>query len=311
MERNRRDILKIGLGATAAIVFGASKASRVSAAEDLKKEFLLNAQKIGGFNTLGYRLSDPWVDKNGLLPNVAYQQGLLQKNPDGQICLRNIYDDLSKMGFDADLNNNKYGVIVPPTQPISFLDLPIDILKAVDELKEKGADPGLPTSEYTDYKSFQIVRFQKMAIQRWSDGLINRILIGNAVKNMGLIPSSALLKEPQIDNLPPVDSCRTGTSWEGTASYYSRAGCLGCSSDFRMANGDIFYDNKLTLAFMRAPLNSLVRVENILNKLSVIAVVTDRGGFEPYGRIADLSQATKDAIGGMDLTPVRITEMFC
>lgn len=99
----------------------------------------------------------------------------------------------------------------------------------------------------------------------------------------------------------------TDMSWEGIASYYSRAGCLGCSWNMLMANGEPLDDEAPTLAFMRAPLNSWVLVENIENGLASMARITDRGGFEPYGRIADLSLGLRYAIGGEDLTQVRIT----
>lgn len=99
---------------------------------------------------------------------------------------------------------------------------------------------------------------------------------------------------------------KTGVSWKGEASYYSANGCLGCRSDQLMANGERFNQWALTLAFMRLPLNSTVLVTNLENGISSLARVTDRGGFEPYGRLADLSLGLKDAIAGYDLTPVRI-----
>jgi rare lipoprotein A (peptidoglycan hydrolase) len=100
----------------------------------------------------------------------------------------------------------------------------------------------------------------------------------------------------------------TDLYWEGIASYYSKNGCLGCRADQMMANGEIFDENKLTLAFMRTALNSQVLVENLENGLTVMAKVADRGGFEAWeGRIADLSLGLKNAIEGSHLTPVRIT----
>lgn len=107
--------------------------------------------------------------------------------------------------------------------------------------------------------------------------------------------------------LPTLKYTLTNRVWEGIASYYSEKGCLGCRPDLKMANGEIFDENKLTLAFMRVPLNSQVLVENMKTRLSVVAKVTDRGGFEPYGRIADLSLGLRNKISGEDLTPVRIT----
>ncbi len=90
---------------------------------------------------------------------------------------------------------------------------------------------------------------------------------------------------------------------EGIASYYSRAGCLGCNPLFVMANGQVLDDNALTMA-IGAHLSHLVgyqaRVTNLANGQSVIVRITDTGGFyqDKYGnRVADLTIGAKQAIG--------------
>jgi hypothetical protein len=76
----------------------------------------------------------------------------------------------------------------------------------------------------------------------------------------------------------------------GKVSYYSQSGCLGCSPNQKMANGEIFNEDANTIAFNKAPLNTWVTVKNTDNGKSIQARVTDRGGFEKYNRIADLSK---------------------
>ena len=98
--------------------------------------------------------------------------------------------------------------------------------------------------------------------------------------------------------------------WHGTASYYSEAGCVGCSENLTMANGKRFDENALTIAFNKLPLGSLVRVTNIANKQEVIVEVTDRGGFEALGRVADLSKKVKEVINCSDLCEVRVEEIY-
>lgn len=90
---------------------------------------------------------------------------------------------------------------------------------------------------------------------------------------------------------------------EGIASYYSRAGCLGCNPLFVMANGQVLDDSALTMA-IGAHLKHLVgyqaRVTNLANGQSVVVRITDTGGFyqDKYGnRVADLTIGTKQAIG--------------
>lgn len=84
---------------------------------------------------------------------------------------------------------------------------------------------------------------------------------------------------------------------EGKASYYSVDGCIGCSPNLTMANGERLDDKKLTVAFNRAKLGTNLTITNTKTGKSVIARVTDTGGFERHGKIIDLTIATRDAIG--------------
>lgn len=90
---------------------------------------------------------------------------------------------------------------------------------------------------------------------------------------------------------------------EGEASYYSRAGCLGCDPNVIMTNGQPLNDSALTMA-IGAHLKHLVGHEALVTSLvtgkSVKVWITDTGGFyqAKYGyRVADLTVATKQAIG--------------
>lgn len=83
----------------------------------------------------------------------------------------------------------------------------------------------------------------------------------------------------------------------GRASYYSRAGCLGCSPTLTMANGKPLDDAGMTVAYNRAPLGTKLIITNEESGQSAQAVVTDTGGFERHGKIVDLTIAVRDAIG--------------
>ena len=102
------------------------------------------------------------------------------------------------------------------------------------------------------------------------------------------------------------------TELKGNASYYSVAGCLGCSPSLTMLNGERLNDKKLTLALTPATvrkhdlLNEYVGIINLENKKTIIAKVTDTGGFAKYNRIADLSKATKEALGCSDICKILI-----
>lgn len=97
----------------------------------------------------------------------------------------------------------------------------------------------------------------------------------------------------------------------GKATYYSHAGCVGCSPNQVMYNGEFFDENKLTIAYFESPINSMVKITNLETSLSTIAKVTDRGGFRQYGILADLSLGTMRRIGGGMEARVRIQELDC
>lgn len=80
-------------------------------------------------------------------------------------------------------------------------------------------------------------------------------------------------------------------SWQGFVSHYSKAGCLGCSATLTMANGETLDDNRATIAFNWLPMNTQVRITNLSNGKSMVATVTDTGGFNRLNRIADLVPA--------------------
>ena len=94
----------------------------------------------------------------------------------------------------------------------------------------------------------------------------------------------------------------------GLASYYSVAGCVGCRDDLLMANGERFDETAMTLAFNWLPLGTVVEVTNVLTGDSRLAEITDTGGFNKLGRIADLSLGLKEALNCSDLCRVEIVE---
>lgn len=92
----------------------------------------------------------------------------------------------------------------------------------------------------------------------------------------------------------------------GNASYYSIDGCLGCNPGRIMANGEKLDDGRLTLAYNHLPMNTVVTVRNTQTGAMVRATITDTGGFERHGKIADLSVATRDALGCGSTCPIAI-----
>lgn len=135
---------------------------------------------------------------------------------------------------------------------------------------------------------------------------ISPIQDNNILDGVSTTPTPTLIPVPKP---APTKKVR---SWKGTASYYSRAGCLGCSASLTMRNGEPLDDSQLTLAM--SP--DVVTTHNLLNKIVTVrntqtgtmtqAKVTDTGGFARHNRIADLSVATKHALACRDLCEVEI-----
>jgi len=115
--------------------------------------------------------------------------------------------------------------------------------------------------------------------------------------------------ETPTPTLTPTPQPTKRIEYKGTASYYSRAGCLGCSPNMTMANGQPLNDDALTVAYNRAPLGSYIEVKNEKTGKAVVAQVTDTGGFESLGRIVDLTLAVKNAIECSSLCQVQITHL--
>lgn len=99
---------------------------------------------------------------------------------------------------------------------------------------------------------------------------------------------------------------RSKGSISGLASYYSREGCIGCSPNMIMANGQPLDDNALTVAYNDAPLGTKLSITNEDTGESVVATVTDTGGFKRHGKIIDLTIATRDAISCASTCRVRV-----
>lgn len=103
--------------------------------------------------------------------------------------------------------------------------------------------------------------------------------------------------------------------YRGKVSHYSHAGCLGCSENQTMGNGQPFDENAMTLAVPceditggRIKYNTKVLVKNLDNGKSTQATITDCGGFSKYNRIADLSLGMATLLGTKtDQSNVEIT----
>ena len=87
---------------------------------------------------------------------------------------------------------------------------------------------------------------------------------------------------------------------EGVASYYA--------DEFHgrlTSNGETYDMNGLTAAHRTFPFGTKVRVTNLVNQLSVVVRINDRGPFKE-GRIIDLSLGAAKAIGSVGPGTVKV-----
>lgn len=118
----------------------------------------------------------------------------------------------------------------------------------------------------------------------------------NEVMPADIIATPSATPEIEATPVTPKPVFMPRASYEGKASIYSRAGCLGCSPTLTMANGQPLDDNALTVAFNLEPLGTKLEITNTVTGKSVIAEVTDTGGFHRHGRIVDVVPAVADAL---------------
>lgn len=109
-----------------------------------------------------------------------------------------------------------------------------------------------------------------------------------------------------IENIEPVKvevvKVEPFKTVQGGVSYYSHAGCLGCSVNQITASGEAFDENAMTFAIpaewrREVPMGTRAVVTNLDNGISIEARANDTGGFYKYGRIADLSKGLMEKLG--------------
>ncbi|MEO6847378.1 MAG: septal ring lytic transglycosylase RlpA family protein [Chthoniobacterales bacterium] len=94
-----------------------------------------------------------------------------------------------------------------------------------------------------------------------------------------------------MSNPPVLYMVQPGYTDTGIASWYG-----GRDVGRKTANGETYRPTDVTAAHKRLPFNTLVRVTNLANNVSIIVRINDRG---PYirGRMIDLSEISAKKIG--------------
>ena len=165
-------------------------------------------QENGGVSQFGYPISRRWM--SGPFTLQAFQRAILQWQPGRGMFFLNIYDNLSRDGFDDWLNTVKN---IPPPQAFPedagqpFSVIKENHLRLLDQnlaIKEKWFENprwlsfyGLPVA-YEDRGDVKVLRGQRASFQHWiintsfaRAGDVTISLAGDHYKQAGFIPEQA------------------------------------------------------------------------------------------------------------------------
>ena len=212
--------------------------------DDEEAPFWLSYRRLGGFQALGYPVSQRFPYK-GLVAQ-AFQKGILLWDETTQsVSLMNLFDELSAAGADTFLETRRFiprsntwaedfGQPWPviATNHLALLDENAAIKAAYYAVRQQGLDPitfnGLPMS-IRDYGFVLVLRAQRRAFQLWkteqpwaSEGEVVVVNGGDLAKELNLIPAPA-----QAPVQAPVPPFGYGSPVEGE-SVYRTAGCVLC-----------------------------------------------------------------------------------
>lgn len=112
---------------------------------------------------------------------------------------------------------------------------------------------------------------------------------------------SAIQPPPQASS--PTSSTHPPAKFQqiGSASYYSDK-----FHGRKTASGERFDQNGLTCAHGSLPFGCRIRVTNLHNNKAVEVKVNDRGGFNKYNRVIDLSKAAAREIGMLGVGTAKV-----
>ncbi|MGB0388199.1 MAG: WD40/YVTN/BNR-like repeat-containing protein [Ardenticatenaceae bacterium] len=184
-----------------------------SVLDNSQANFWSDFQRLGGLQTVGYPISRRY-EKDGFVTQ-AFQKLVLQWRPEvGQAWPVNVFDELSKSGFDQTLLQTRQTPLPLDSQ---FDDpgasWPEIVAKRQGLLDENPAiraryfsvsDPlnvfGLPTSELTDMGNHYAIRTQRAVFQQWKEdvpwaaqGDVTIANGGDIAKELGWLAENALL----------------------------------------------------------------------------------------------------------------------
>jgi hypothetical protein len=186
-----------------------------SVTDDGNARFWTAWQRLGGAETVGYPISQRFV-RDGFVTQ-AFQKLVLQWRPENNTAVPvNVFDELSKSGFDGTLLENRQ----TPNPLDGSFDSPgaawgqviagrQDLLNANNAIRSRyfgSGDPltifGLPTSRVEDMGNHYALRTQRAVFQQWKENVpwasAGQVTIANGgaiAQELGWLPAEAVQPE--------------------------------------------------------------------------------------------------------------------
>ncbi len=188
-----------------------------SVVDDGQARFWTEFQRLGGLQTVGYPISRRFM-YDGFVTQ-AYQKLVLQWRPDqGRAVPINVFDELSKKGFDSTLFEHRqtpqplggdfdapgaaWGQVVANRQGL------LSTNNAIRNRYFSMSDPvtvfGLPTSRVEDMGNHYALRTQRAVFQQWKQDVpwarAGEVTIANGgtiAQELGWLPADAIVPEPR------------------------------------------------------------------------------------------------------------------
>ncbi len=188
-----------------------------SVVDDNQARFWAEFQRLGGLQTVGYPISQRYT-QDGFVTQ-AFQKLVLQWRPEvGQAYPVNVFDELSKKGFDTTLLQRRQtplpldsATFDPPggawAQVVSNRHALLNENAAIRARYFSMSDPltvfGLPTSVIEDMGNHYALRTQRAVFQQWKETVpwakAGEVTIANGgmiAQELGWLPRTALTPEP-------------------------------------------------------------------------------------------------------------------
>lgn len=187
-----------------------------SVIDDGQARFWSEFQRLGGLQTVGYPISRRYQQDG--FTTQAFQKLILQWRPEvGQAWPVNVFDELSKAGFDNRLLNRRQTPLPLPShfdpvgaswpQIVNGRQALLNGSSAIRSRYFSVSDPltvfGLPTSRMEDMGNHIAIRTQRAVFQQWKEAVpwaaAGQVTIANGgsiAQELDSLPSSALVPEP-------------------------------------------------------------------------------------------------------------------